>query len=211
MINDFFINLIAGIVGIIFVLIIERQRRPKLVIEKGEIGEFPQDDPNGREASIFIYVNIKNLEMPRILKWFYDREPALNCRAILRFRDKNNNKIFQNDIIARWPNSPEPEIVEFTKDNIVYRTRKWVDQTMDIPPNELEPLNVIVKIKSDNKAYVWSNDSYIYGWRNQNLELESKIYKIEVIVKTGGRLFPQEFKFDNSKTWEYSFLESTKK
>jgi hypothetical protein len=207
-ISDFLINLLAGILGIVIVLFIERQRRPCIEINLGSKTEFPPYDPLGREEAVFFYLNITNKKMPFILSWFYDREPALNCRAWLRFKTIDGKDVFNNEIIARWPNSPQPQIAEIKLEERMYKVPIWVDNSMDISPNEFEPLNVIIKMKSDNKAFVWCNESYIHGWRNENLALEKNIYQIEVRVKTGGRNFRREFNFDNTKNWDSAKLDS---
>lgn len=42
---NFIINLLSGIVGILIVLWIERQRRPSLTIKLGQAGEIKDGDP----------------------------------------------------------------------------------------------------------------------------------------------------------------------
>lgn len=62
---DFLINLIAGIVGIVIVLWIERQRRPVLSFKVGVPGTIDEQDVLKRHPTTFLKVQIHNRNLPR--------------------------------------------------------------------------------------------------------------------------------------------------
>lgn len=146
--NSFCENLLVTIIGIVLVLLFERSRRPKLKIYKGFVSTFDDNDPLGRKA-YFVYVNVKNLPLKSPLGWFYTRETAYGCKARLDFFDIDGKAIFEK-VEARWPNTPEPNIREISHGENLLLQKLWSPNSIDIPPDSEEPLNLVVKMQDND-------------------------------------------------------------
>lgn len=205
---NFGINLVAGVVGILIVLWIERQKRPRLSMKVGEPGWIEDDDPLKRTPCKWLHVQVHNPGMPRWIAWVYDREPALSCRGWITFHHLDGHRVFDREMIVRWSETPGPEIVEYpTENGKVAMLGKNVQQTFDIPPGEYTSLDVVFRFKGESECYGWNNESLLHNWRHPSWRLEKGRYVARVRVKTGGREFVDAFMIANDVQYEDFRLE----
>lgn len=190
---NFLINLIAGIVGILIVLWIERQKRPELSMRVGVPGRIGDNDPLGRQAATWVKIQIHNSNMPRWLRWVYDREPALACRAWITFHHLDGRRVFDREMNARWSETPEPRVEVKQTEKGQVGILLGVQDSVDIPPGEYTNVDIAIRVKSDTDCYGWNNESYLYNWEHPAWKLEKGRYVARVRVKTGGREFVDAF------------------
>ena len=198
----FLINLVAGIVGILIVLGIERQRRPGLTRKVGIPGTIDEADLLKRHPTTFLKVQIHNKNVPRWLAWVYDGEPALSCSAWITFHRLDGHKVFDREMVARWSETPEP-IVELTKTEEAGVARLvGVQISVDIPAGEYANVDDVAKLKGDDEYYGWSNQSYLHNWRHPSWRFENDCYLAKIRVKSGGREFSDVFMIFNHVPFE---------
>ena len=199
---NFLINLLAGIVGILIVLTIERQRRPQLRMWVGEPGKLSANDPLGRPEVTWPHRQVHNIGMPRWISWVYDRDPALSCRAWITFHHLDGHRVFDREMDVRWSETPEPVVkIQETERGPVARLVN-VQHTVDIPPGEYVNIDVVCRFKGEDHCYGWNNESYLYNWRHPRWKLEKGRYIVKVRIKTGGREFSDAFLLVNDVPYE---------
>ncbi len=192
-IPGFLINLIAGIVGIVIVLWIERQRRPKLSISVDSPGTIDERDPLKRRVTTFLHANVTNNKIPRWISWAYDGDPALSCEAWVSFFHLDGQPVFSKDMVARWAESPEPQLITFDIEGGKAAKIVGYQNTIDIPACDSTQVDLVSRIKGDENCYGWSNESYLYNWKHPKWILGPQRYLAVVRVKTGGRQFKEAF------------------
>ncbi len=209
---NFLISFLATVVGILFVLWIERQRRPKLLLKVGISGELGDEDLLGRQPAKWTHIQIHNKGISRWLAWVFNGEPALNCRAWITFHHfPDGHRVFDRAMTARWSETPEPQV------NIIETERGPVarlvnaQDSVDIPSSEYTNIDVVFRAKSEDECYGWSNESYLYNWRHPAWKLEKGRYIVKVRVKTGGREFIDAFLVANDVPYEDFRLEPINK
>jgi hypothetical protein len=194
---NFFINLVAGIIGILIVLWIERQRRPRLTIKLGQPVQINEEDPLHRPLSIWLHVQIHNKNVPKWLAWVYDGEPALACRAWISFYHLNGQRLFDREMVARWFGSDEPKVeVINTREGQALRLI-GAQTSFDIPPGEYTDVDVVFRAKEEDDCYGWNNESYLHNWHHPDWRLEKGRYIARVRAKTGGREYTNTFLIAN--------------
>ena len=205
---NFLINLIAGVVGILIVLWIERQRRPNIFMKVGEPGRITVADPLKRPPASWLNVEVHNRSIPSWLRWVYDGEPALSCRAWITFHHLDGHRVFNREMYVRWSETPEPR-VRFTpiEDGKVARL-VGVQDTVDIPPGEYTNLDVVFRVDGEDACYGWNNESYLHNWRHPSWQLDKGRFIAKVRVKTGGREFVDAFMIVNDVPYQDFRLET---
>ena len=190
---NFVINLVAGILGIAFVLWIERQRRPDLYMSIGKPASIPPDDRLGRQEATWPHILIHNKKIPRWIGWVCDREPALNCRAWITFHHLDGHRVFDREMSVRWVETEEPfvQLIEGDKGKAAKLIN--VQNSVDIPPREATAINVAIRIKGEDECYGWNNESYLHNWRHPKWRLEKGRYFVKVRAKTSGREYVDAF------------------
>ncbi len=204
---NFIINLVAGVVGILIVLGIERQRRPVLFMEAGEPGWLSDDDPLGRKACKWLHVQVHNKNMPRWLAWVYNREPAMDCHAWITFYHLDGHRLFAREMNARWTETPEPELVVLQAASGQAMRLMNVQDAVGIPPGEYANVDIAFRAKDEDASFGWNNESYLHHWRHPSWRLDKGRYIVRVRVKTGGREFSDAFLLINDVPYEHFRLE----
>ena len=195
---DFLINLIAGIVGIVIVLWIERQRRPVLSMKVGVPGTIDEQDIMKRHPTTFLKVQIHNRTLPRWLSWVYAGEPALSCVGWVSFYDLAGKQVVTKEMLGRWAETQDPPPIDKIEVDGKLVVRLVNPQnSVDIPPGEYSNLDIVNKIEGEDVCYGWNNESYIKNWRNQDYTLGPGQFLAKVRVKTGGREFYDVFLIRN--------------
>jgi hypothetical protein len=131
---DFLINIVAGIVGALIILIVvDSRRRPNLKIDK-------RDAVTSTEGWTYLRVFVDNLPM-RTLFRFLNREPAYATRAWISFYHLDTaSPVYERQMVGRWSETPPPQersqTVSTPEGNAIVvmipEARDWED----IPPEE---------------------------------------------------------------------------
>jgi hypothetical protein len=205
---EFLINLVAGIVGILIVLWIERQRRPVIFIKVGVPGTIDDKDVLKRHPTTFLKVQVHNRPLPKWLSWVYVAEPALSCAGWITFLDAQGKPLFKKEMLGRWSETVDPPQIEYTKtdDGVVARLVS-PQNTVDIPPGEYANLDVVNKMQGEDECYGWNNESYIHKWRHPEWKIAAGTCLAKVRVKTGGREFHDLFVVRNDEGFDGFRLE----
>lgn len=224
---NFLINLTAGVVGILIVLWIERQRRPRLSMSVGIPNEIVEKSDEPRKPGKWLYVTIHNAGVPRWLAWVYSGEPAMACRAWITFYHLEGHRVFDREMNARWAATPEPQIQVLTLGRtavppqlVTVKDAKMeqrqfvrlldVRETYDIPAGESTNIDVVMRFRDEETAYGWCNESYLYGWKHPDWVLPKDRYLAKVRVVTGGREFTDVFLVVNDVPYADFRLEPAK-
>ena len=199
---NFLINLVAGIVGILIVLWLERQRRPSLTMKIGSIHRLGTEDILGRAQSTWLRATIHNRNVPNWLAWVYRGEPALSCRAWITFHHLDGHRIFDREMNARWTGTDEPKVELFNTDKGTAARLVGVQETFDIPPGESTMLDIVFRASGEDECYGWNNESYLHNWRNPAWCLPRGRYIARIRVKTGGQEYSDAFMVVNDIPYE---------
>lgn len=206
---DFLINfsleIFVGALSIILVLILERQTRPELKILIDDKHIIPDNNPAKQQPTTWLRVRVENQPMPRLIKWAYIRQPAIDCRATIDFINPKGKQVFS--IPGRWSGNPRPEIIKFlTPENNFAQAIIGEQHTTNIgPSSEIykgESLDIAIRIKGEENSYAWNNQSYIHNWRNPNYVLQPGVWTIKVNIDTGGKVFISSFNLSIGKLYE---------
>ncbi len=204
--QDFIVNLVAGIAGILIVLWIERQRRPSLTIRLGQPGEIKDGDILQRPQCKWLHVQVQNRSVPKWLAWVYHGEPALACRAWITFHHLDGQRIFDREMVARWSGSDEPkvEVINIKSGEEEKKAIRLIgaQNSFDIPPGEQTDVDVVFRVKSEDNCYGWNNESYLYNWHHPDWCLEKGRYIARIRIKTGGQEYINAFMITNDVRYE---------
>ena len=212
LIISFSINLVTGVVGILIVLWIERQRRPGLSMGIGEKHQIKEGDFLNRPASTWLRVKVYNRNVPRWLAWVYHGEPALGCRAWITFHDFEGRRVPDREMEARWSDSNEPKVEIITVEKGQVKRLVGAENFFDIPPGESTLLDVVIRDKSNSDCFGWNNESYLYDWRHDRWYLGGEgRYVARIRIKTGGQEYVDAFQIVNDESYNRFRLESLDK
>ncbi len=199
---NFILNLVSGILGILIVLWIERQRRPSLTLKLGQTGEIKENDPLKRMPSKWLHVQVHNRNVPTWLAWVYHGEPALSCRAWITFHHLDGQRVFDREMVARWSGSDEPKVEIISTEKGQAARLIGAQNSFDIPPGEHTDIDIVFRAKSDDDCFGWNNESYLHNWRHPDWLLEKGRYIAKIRVKTGGQEYVNAFLIANDVRYE---------
>jgi len=204
--HGFLNNLLAGVFGILIVLTLERQRRPRLVfkIKTDEVLGLPENDLLGRMQCRWPTVEVHNLKIHRWLSWVYSGDPAFACRAWISFHNPTDGgRIFRNEMIARWHEADQPRVMPIRKpDGTVVVLLEGVQNAIDIPTGECGTIAPVYRAKDSESCYGWNNESYLHSWQHPLWKLDKGRYIARIRVVTGGREFVGAFKVINDAPFD---------
>lgn len=209
----------GAFVSTIFWLLIEWSRKPRIKMWVEKPHEILLNDPLGRPEGRWLTVVIYNKKPMPVLGWFLHRYPAYGCKAYIIIKNKVGIPVFDDEIIARWSDSPEPftpiltieEDKSFKSIEKIYDPQKLI-KTYELPPGEKTEIHVVYRAKDDKDAYVWNNESYLYnGWKKPEWKLGEREYRVSVRVTTMGKKIEKTFYLLNHENFESFRLNSKKK
>lgn len=198
---NFILNLFSGVVGILIVLWIERQRRPSLSMTPGPQHQIREGDFLDRPPSTWLRVQVHNRNVPRWVAWVYHGEPALACRAWISFHSLDGKQTPDREMEARWSNSPEPKVEVMAVEN-KGQVRRLVgaEVSFDIAPGEDTLIDVAIRDKSNDDCFGWNNESYLFEWRHARWHIGGTgRYLARVRIKTGGQEYVDAFLIVNDE------------
>lgn len=203
------------VMGILIALAIERQRLPKLSLSVGSIHEL-EEDVLGRPETKWLRVEVKNEQMPRLLRLFYDRETASTCRGRVAFYHSTGEPAFAESMMGRWSSNPQPQNRTFTSIGEDGELTAFVGREVlppeipiNIGPDRAEFLDIAVKFRGEEPCYGWNNESYYRDWKNEDWKLASRRYLVKVIVKTSTQDFTADFRLVNENYDDFRLVPLT--
>lgn len=207
--SAFLISLLATVVGILIVLALERQRRPRLTMKIGKTYELPENDLGGRKQCRWPHVEVHNRKIPRWLSWVFDGDPAFACRAWIAFYPSTGDgRIFHEEMAARWSEADQPRIVQIPgPTGVVGAAVEAVQHAIDIPTGECMTIAPVYRAKVHDACYGWNNESYLYGFEHPSWQLDKGRYMARIRVLTGGREFVDVFRVVNDASFNDFRLE----
>jgi hypothetical protein len=210
---------LGAILSIITTIVIEFQRKPKLIIQIAR----PSDNryPNHPAARAkFLGVDIENKPLPLVFRWL-SRNTATQCFAFLTFYHLDGQKVFSSAMVGRWSGSPEPVApIAISGDNItISNVTISFDFSAasvlkrDIFPGNLERLDVVARFDNDSECYGWNNEAYFSNpqWRNPKWQLKPDRYIVKVEVETSGEKMVELFRLCNDVSLDDFRLEPAQK
>lgn len=211
LVTSFLISLVATVMGILIILWIERQRRPRLTMAVGESGRIVEGDLLERRSTTWPHIQVRNETPPNWLYWVYDGEPALGCRGWITFHHLDGRKVYDREMLIRWSETPEPPLTLLQKHGQDPDTAVALlgngQNFVDIPCGEYTNIDVVCRMKGDSDCYGWCNESYLHNWQHPAWKFEKGSYIAKIRIRTGGREFTDAFLVVNDVQYEDFRLE----
>jgi hypothetical protein len=174
--NSFWLSLLGSLIASAVVLIIDRQRFPKLVVKMdNSVNTTPTYDGRGKWK--FIRAQVLNKRMPILLRWL-PRQTAENCRATVSFFNEAGEFLFT--MRGRWSDTPElPHIPR----------SEWIERILYPDPVTIiedtnQTLDVIAMKEGESEAFGWNNEAYLNNWKTQNFKLPKGKYSVKIDITT---------------------------
>ena len=191
-------------------LVVESQRRPRLVMAADAPEDQRYDPSIGTPALTLraVRVQVANQQLRWYLSWWMNRETAADCSAEIRFKSQEGVEVASGIMIGRWSTTPQPVPLEGQLGDV--RLKIWAPNVrlsvlskVDIAPGESEPLDVAVRLNDEEEAFGWNNASYQPPyWRNPAWRLPRARYRVTVTIKSQGQKWTQEFDLSNELSRE---------
>jgi hypothetical protein len=200
------INIVAGaflgaILSILTTIVIEATRRPRLRLKITPPTDivYPSEAKKQANSMRSVRLIVSNEPLPALLRWL-SRETAIQCHAEIRFRNLDTGaNVFQDKMIGRWTNSPEPVrsylLVEEAKALPIIDLA--LDTRRDIPAGREELLDVVTRYDDEEPSYGWNNEIYFTEWRNPRWKLPPARYLVDVTIVSAGARHTQTFRLLN--------------
>lgn len=192
------VQLLITIVGILVVLLIERQRRPNLRFQIAQPNIIPPNDQQNRMEYKWLAITVANPNTPRCIRWVYPRDTAIGCQPYVVFRQLDGTRIFDYDLVPPWDGVAEPEITKIER-IVTAETR------VDIQPGEHRSFHFVGRARNDTECFGWTNEAYLIpelNWRDPRWRLERGQYVASMRVNVQGREFVQDFLIVNDGFYE---------
>jgi hypothetical protein len=194
---------LGAVLSIIISIVFENQRNPKLqfTIENPPVDMTYQNAPANKAR--FLRVQLWNKALPKIFRWL-SRNAAMHCNVdieILHFEDFA--PVFSHQIPGRWAGADEPISPQFdpktgnvatlfdvSKYNAAFRRNCYAGSK--------ETIDIVARFDTDSDCYIWNNNSYLFGWKNDELKIPKGRYFVIVTVFSAGEKTRGYFKLENT-------------
>ena len=187
--------IIGGLITIATAMFVEYLRTPRLqlTIEHPVLDVAYPVGQRQADNARYLRLKLRNKSLPSIARWM-QRSAALQCRGEITFHHLNDGQdVFDRVMAVRFVNSPEPladQILDMDG-NVRFQIRNWVRATIasrvDVYPGEEQLLDVAVRLDEEPDCYGWSDESYLYRWRNPNWRLPPARYLVRVVITSSGQ------------------------
>lgn len=164
---------------------------PTLLVDsmrfRGQVGSNPPHE--------FFHVCVRNAAA----RWpVVTRRAAWACTARLSVLDEAGNRVFSDDIPARWTSQPEP-LIPTSSGNLLDPAKVILGRRMDLHSHHEERLAVVVKFEGEADCFLFTNESYLYPrWQNPAWRLPPGTYRLRVAVLHEGGEQSAYFRPENS-------------
>lgn len=174
---NFLNSLLASILASIIVLVVNRQRLPKLSIETNNSANVIRSYKE-QEKWKFVGVGIVNSKMPLWLRLLMRREAAENCRAMVTIFNEANESLFS--MSGRWVNTPELSYLSPSERAV----RVLYPDPVTITAGSKQILDIIAMKDGEIEAYGWNNEAYGNNGKTPKYKLLKGTYKVKIDVAT---------------------------
>lgn len=200
-------SLIGGLIASLIAIVIwEKYRQPKLIIELPEEGPSIQTIPSGIKRA-FYHLLVKNI----------GKSPAYYCKIFMRFYDENGiHQVISEPINGKWDRGPEPIIyvpspsVSINGQPAITEVRQSFlvpfAEVLDIHHNvAAEGFCPVIKYENEPECYAFSTWSYLRGQAPGHKAPEWKIgfgrtiLEVELVF-SGKKSQKQRFLLENQST-----------
>jgi hypothetical protein len=179
------LGIVAIVVAIVMPFVIERWKRPHLIISRNE------DKPVPGEPTRFLHCTLTNRPHLHALRWI-ERNAAYDTTVTLTFY-KDGNRIF-NPLQTKWTNAPECRrpialINQLPEHRVESKLVDAFDGTMTVFAHtrtipaciEGQPFDIIVKNQGVDECYAFNGWSYDFpNLSNPNFLIPIGKYTVEI-------------------------------
>ena len=188
------LGLIAVLVAIAVPLLVEKKKRPRLLIERA-------DDANSPLGFRIVHIKVINQPLTgRLARWLVPNE-ATSCRVDISFRSLSDGQV--TNIAGRWSGTAEPFVIVPTPGGLV-RTfdPSMVPETLrfSLAADAVgEALGIAIKQDGDTEAYAFTSASYAAPDTRRLVEyqLPDSAYEVIAIARTGQIETRRMFRLEN--------------
>ena len=210
---DWLLSILGGfIASLVSIIVWEKYKQPKLIIDIPEVDPQTQILPSGVRRS-FYHLLVKNV----------GKSPAYNCKIFTRFFDETGTtQIIQEVITGKWDRGPEPVIYVPSPNNFINGQPAMIEarqsflvpfaEVLDIHHNiTAEGFCTVIKYDNEPQCYAFSAWSYLRGQapghRVPEWEIGPGRIRLEVeLAFSGKRSQKQSFIIENLWTESDSII-----
>jgi len=209
----FILGVLASfIASIIFQFFFQLGIRPEIDIRTEDPQIKLSGQRTGQPKHRFIHLVIENKRAWVPWKFVTERQTAWNCEVSYEFFSalEPNKKLIQDKVIARWAAAIEPILPaldphrginsQAVRQTIPDPSKLPFGRKYDLHGGTQENIDLIIKIEGQQECYVFSNESYLLGWKNQNWKLGIGEYLVKVQARSGQITKQKTFKIINEGT-----------
>ena len=174
---------LGALIAIIITIVLERLRKPKLILKLGEGKLNLYQEPHIAQKAKFLYLLLHNERLPWYARWM-SRDIAAQCHGYITFHHLNDGQnIFERSMTVRWSDTPEPGSnllrLNITGDLNIQKGALYImvpndaTEKVDVAPGETQRFDVAARFDNDDDCYGWSNENYFSEpkWRNPRWRL----------------------------------------
>ena len=181
---------LGALISLFVSILIENQKKPKISLE---ITDFSFDQNlQDKPAKIIKVLRVKliNKKVNPAFSFWLKREAIIQCNAsiqILYYEDES--PLFTNPIHARWTRSDEPFSLQIDQNKVVplFDPAKYnAVMSRNCYPGNEEIIDIVARYDNEEECYIWNNDVYYKGWRNEEVQIPKGRYYVIVSVSSSG-------------------------
>ena len=172
-------------------MLIENAKRPSLHILTCDHTDFIHEGKPMRS----VHLLIKHTGVRAFRSWIYPA-PALACVAKIRILREDGVDALPAPYEARWTGSQQPP--EFrVADGGIWPSVREILKKRDVFPNTEEKIDVCIKYDGEDSCFIFNNDSYFTGYRNDARKLPHGRYVVEATVSSGDIVITERVRLRN--------------
>lgn len=176
MLASLFWAIVGGFIGSFIAILIDKYQKPKLDIiateEANADNTYPRPHLHAGRWKFF-RVLVLNKPVNKFLSPFIARETAQQVSATITVRELNQT------MKGRWAGTLE--LVQANPADYI-RIVNFPDPMNIYAGGTKEQLDIFTKSGTDDEAYGWNNEAYLYNWRNPRVKMQPGNYTIDVTV-----------------------------
>jgi len=179
---------LGAVLAILTTILVENLRKPRLQLRLHPPTDRQYQNHPAQNVR-FLSLELINQPLPKWARWM-SRNTALQCHGDITFHHLDGQNIFGRVMIGRWSESPEPAaiIIGIGNQAVSISDPSRLTTRIDVPPGEIQHLNIAARFDDEDECYGWSNDSYFSTpiWRNPDWCLAAGRYLVRVTIISAG-------------------------
>lgn len=202
-----FSGFVGAVLAIIFAIVVESQKKPRIAICSPSIVEGIYSDGTKSKTA---RLTVTNKMLPRFWRWTH-RQAAVNAYGYIDFYDEQNKIFVRKGMPIKW--FYEPGVERLAGDHILIRRFRDVS-FLDVHPGEKQPIDVVSKYDADNVIYGWTYENYFSHpqWRNPKWKINEGEYVVGVEIRYSGDKYRDYFGLCNKKgSFEFAVCKGKKR